>query len=196
MALRIIRLENDPVLRKKSKAVKEINENIITLLDDMAETLEKQNGLGLAAPQVGVLRRVVIIDARAIQGEDDEPEDAEGTETASGSNLQEKGESEPNNVEIVAPAELLELINPEIIETTGVQRNSEACLSLPGRSGVVERPARVVVKALNRAGEEITVVGTGVLAIALCHELDHLDGILYTDKAVEMSNDVEEGRGR
>ncbi len=144
MALRALRYSNDDILRKKSKAVTEINNRIFQLLDDMADTMYKKEGLGLAAPQVGVLRRVIIVDV---------------------------------------DKNLIELINPELVEATGEQENDEGCLSVPGKNGLVKRPAYVKVKGLNRKGEEIEVEGEGLLAIALCHEIDHLDGILYTDRA-------------
>lgn len=148
MALRTLRLENDEILRKKSKPVKEINDKILQLLDDMTETLHSKNGVGLAAPQVGVLKRVVIIE--------------------------------------VEDGALYELINPEILETRGSQLKTEGCLSLPGLAGIVERPEYVKAKALDRNGNEIIVEGEELLAIAFCHETDHLDGILYTDKVIEM----------
>jgi peptide deformylase len=135
----------DDVLRKKSKYVDKIDRKILELLDDMAETMKHADGVGLAAPQVGILRRVVVIDV---------------------------GEG------------LIELINPEITETWGQQRGAEGCLSIPGVTGEVMRPERVKVKALNRKGEAIEITGTGLLARALCHEIDHLDGILFIDKVV------------
>lgn len=156
MALRTIRLSTDEVLRKKSKEVKEINERMLTLIDDMAETMYEANGVGLAAPQVGVLRRIVVIDI---------------------------GEG------------LYELINPVIIETDGSQTGDEGCLSLPGKTGVVTRPDYCRVEALNRKGEKITVEGRGLMARALCHEIDHLDGILYMDKVeggLKNAGDYEE----
>ena len=146
MAKRKIRLSTDEILRKKCKPVVNITPNIITLIDDMAETMYAANGVGLAAPQVGILKRIVVIDV---------------------------GDG------------LLELINPEILETSGSQVCDEGCLSLPGYSAPVERPEYVKVKALNRKGEEIIIEGKELLAIALCHETDHLDGILYIDKALE-----------
>lgn len=146
MAIREIRLSIDEILRKKSRKVKEINDKIITLLDDMAETMYAAEGVGLAAPQVGVLKRVVIIDI---------------------------GEG------------LVELINPVVVETRGEVVNNEACLSVPGKSGKVLRPEYAKVEALNRNGEEITIEGEGLMAVALCHETEHLDGILYIDKLIE-----------
>jgi peptide deformylase len=150
MALRRIVLEGDDILRKKSKEVTAINERIWTLLDDMWETLEENNGVGLAAPQVGVLRRLAVIDT----GKDEESEGVR-----------------------------VELINPRIVETEGEVENEEACLSVPGLVGAVTRPVRVKVEAVDRRGEPFTIEGDGLLAKALCHELDHLDGILFVDKA-------------
>ncbi len=143
MAIRKIRISTDEVLRKKSKEVKEINDSIIELLEDMADTMYDANGVGLAAPQVGVLRRVVTIDI---------------------------GEG------------LIELINPEIIETDGEQCGEEGCLSVPGKVADVKRPLYCKVKALDRDGNEIIVEGKNLMARALCHEIDHLEGILYIDK--------------
>ena len=146
MAKRKIRISTDEILRKKCRPVAAITPNVITLLDDMAETMYAANGVGLAAPQVGILKGIVVIDV--------------GTG-------------------------LIELINPEIVESSGSQVCDEGCLSIPGYSAPVERPEYVKVKALNRKGEEIIVEGRELLAIALCHETDHLDGILYIDKALE-----------
>lgn len=144
MAIRNIRKEDDPVLRKTSKVVDKIDEKIITLLDDMVETMYDANGVGLAAPQVGILKRVVVIDI---------------------------GEG------------VIELINPEIIYEEGSQCDSEGCLSLPGITEEIIRPHIVRVKALNRRGQEIIVEGEELLARALCHEIDHLNGILFIDRA-------------
>lgn len=151
---RIVRMGED-VLRKRSRPVDKIEKRLLTLLDDMAETMYAADGVGLAAPQVGILRRVVVIDV---------------------------GDG------------LLELINPEIISTEGAKVNVEGCLSLPGRRGTVERPEKVVVRALDRKGREIEVEGTEYLAMALCHELDHLDGILYVDKMIEDVTEREQAR--
>ena len=145
MAKRNIRIKTDEILRKKCKEVKEITPSIIQLLDDMAETMYDANGVGLAAPQVGVLKRIVVIDV---------------------------GEG------------LIEMINPEIIEKEGSMVEYEACLSVPGESALVDRPKKVKAKALNRLGQEFTIVGTDLLARAICHETDHLDGILYFDLAL------------
>ncbi len=143
MAIRVIRNEGDPVLRKLSRVVDKIDDRIITLLEDMKETMYEADGVGLAAPQVGVLRRVIIIDI----GED-----------------------------------LIELINPEIIYEDGSQCGEEGCLSVPGVTEEVIRPSIVKVRGLNREGEEIVVEGEELLARALCHEIDHLNGILFIDK--------------
>lgn len=151
MAIRDIKhYQRDDILRKKSKPVDKIDDRIITLLDDMAETMYHADGVGLAAPQVGILKRVIVIDI---------------------------GEG------------LIELINPEIIWEKGEQDGEEGCLSIPGYSARVKRPAQVKVKGLNRKGEEIEIVGKGLLARALCHEIDHLDGILFIDRVV--SEDAE-----
>ncbi|MDU1203669.1 MAG: peptide deformylase [Clostridiales bacterium] len=146
MALRQIVKIGEPVLRKKSKVVKEINDRLIDLLDDMADTMYEADGVGLAAPQVGILKRVVVVDI---------------------------GDG------------LIELINPEIIEAEGEYLDNEGCLSVPGESGDVLRPYRVKVRALNRFGETIEIEGEELLARAFCHEIDHLDGILYVDKVVK-----------
>ena len=143
MAIRNIVKKGDEILNKRCKEVKEINSKILELLDDMAETMYEAEGVGLAAPQIGVLRRVVVIDI---------------------------GEG------------IIELINPEIIDAKGEIVEPEGCLSIPGVTGNVKRPEWVKVKALNRFGEEIEIEGRDLLARALCHEIDHLEGILFTDK--------------
>lgn len=147
MAIRRIVKEGDDTLRKVSRPVKNIDKRILTLLDDMRQTMYVNDGCGLAAPQVGILRRVVVIDV----GDDN----------------------------------LYELINPEIVETSGEILDAEGCLSVPGRRGKVARPENVTVRALNRKGELCEYHGTGLLARAFCHEIDHLDGILYLDKMIE-----------
>lgn len=148
MAILNIIKEGEPTLRKKCREVTEITPRIITLLDDMRETLRDANGCGLAAPQVGVLRRVVIVDTE---------------ETGT-----------------------VELINPEIIEKEGKQEELEGCLSIPGKWGYTSRPMKVTVRAMNRKGETFTVTGEGLAARAFCHELDHLEGVLFSDNAVHM----------
>ncbi|MDS1004237.1 MULTISPECIES: peptide deformylase [Clostridium] len=145
MAIRNIRKYGDDLLRKKSRKIEKIDDRILTLLEDMEETMYSADGVGLAAPQVGILKRVVVIDV---------------------------GEG------------LIKLINPEIIETEGNETDVEGCLSVPGEQGEVERPYKVKIKALNEKGEEIVLEGEGLLARAFCHEIDHLDGILFVDKVI------------
>lgn len=145
MAIRQIRYDGDEILRKTCKEVKEMNERTLTLIDDMFETMYEANGVGLAAPQVGVLKRIVVID-----------------------------------VDYETP---LVLINPVIIEKDGEQTGDEGCLSLPGKVATVTRPKHVVCRCFNEEMEEIEIEGEGLLARAICHELDHLEGILYKDVA-------------
>lgn len=140
--------EGDPTLRKVSRNVDAITPRILTLLDDMAETMRAANGCGLAAPQVGVLRRVVVIET------------------------EESG--------------LIELINPKIVKSSGRQTEVEGCLSIPGKAGITDRPAKVTVRALDRNGKKIELTGEDLLARAFCHELDHLDGKLFIDNVIEM----------
>lgn len=153
MAVLNIVKDGDEILRKKCRPVAEITPRIIRLLDDMKSTLHKANGVGLAAPQVGVLRRIAIVECE--------------------------------------PGELIELINPEIIGQEGEQEEIEGCLSVPERWGITKRPAKVKVKATDRNGNTFTVEGEGLLARALCHEIDHLDGIIFYDKAVRMLSKEE-----
>ena len=154
MAIRNIRKMGDEVLRKPSKEIKEMTSRIMLLIDDMFETMYEAYGVGLAAPQVGILKRLVVIDTY---------------------------EGQP-----------LVLINPKIVEKDGEQIGDEGCLSLPGKVAVVKRPNHVVCEALDRDMNPIRVEGEGLLARAICHELDHLDGILYPDVADEPVRDVEE----
>jgi len=144
MAIRTIRKEGDEILSKKSKPIKEINDTVIQLIDDMLETMRSQDGVGIAAPQVGALKRVVVIEFEE---------------------------------------DLYELINPEIIEAEGDQVCNEACLSAPGRCGDIERPFKIVVQAMNRQGEIVTHEIDDFMASVFCHEIDHLDGIMFLDKA-------------
>lgn len=153
MAIRNIREDGDDILRKTCKPVEKMTERLSTLIDDMFDTMYEANGVGLAAPQVGVLRRIVVID--------------------------------------VMDGNPLVLINPEIVESDGEQIGPEGCLSLPGLQGEVARPEHVVCKALDRDMNEITVEGEELLARAICHELDHLDGILYKDLAIDGLYKVE-----
>jgi peptide deformylase len=157
MALRKIRLESDPILRKKSKEIGDITDRIKLLLEDMVETMNHADGVGLAAPQIGILRRAVVIDI------------GEGP---------------------------LKFINPEIIEKEGEKIDVEGCLSVPGRSGTVKRPEKVKIKYKDINGEDKVLEGKGLLARVICHEIDHLDGILYIDKMieeVELVEDEEDG---
>ncbi|MDD6070073.1 MAG: peptide deformylase [Clostridiales bacterium] len=159
MALRQIRYDGEDVLRKTCKEVKEMNDRTLTLIDDMFETMYEANGVGLAAPQVGILKRIVVID-----------------------------------VDYETP---LVLINPVIVESDGEQTGDEGCLSLPGKVATVTRPNHVICRCLNENMEEIEIEGEGLLARAICHELDHLEGILYKDVAdgplrmVEYDNEEE-----
>ena len=143
MALRQIVQIGEPVLRKKCKHVEKIDEKIIQLLDDMADTMYEADGVGLAAPQVGILKRIAVIDV---------------------------GDG------------IIELINPEIIETSGTQTDDEGCLSVVNECGPVTRPNYAKVRAMTRKGQMFDIEGEELLARAFCHEIDHLDGILFVDK--------------
>ena len=146
MALRnIMNYQTDDILRKKARAVEKVDGRILTLLEDMAETMYDANGAGLAAPQVGVLRRVIVID--------------DGTG-------------------------LIKLINPVIVKAIGEQQEMEGCLSIPGIYGLVKRSEKVIVRALNEHGQSVELEGSGLLAQAFCHEIDHLNGILFIDKVI------------
>ncbi len=160
MAVRQIRQEGDPILRKKSREIEKIDDRVLELLDDMYETLKKSDdGIGIAAPQVGVLKRAIVIDL---------------------------GEEEKNGP--------YKLINPKIVKSKGEQVCREGCLSVPGVLGDVIRPSEVVVEALNEKGEKVKIKGKEILAVVLCHEIDHLDGVLFIDKATEFydANATEE----
>ncbi|MBO7208355.1 MAG: peptide deformylase [Clostridia bacterium] len=146
MAIRNIVKFGDDVLNKKCRPVEKIDDRILMLLDDMHDTLVKSGGVGLAAPQVGILKRICIIDI---------------------------GEG------------LIELINPEIIKTSGSVNDVEGCLSVPGRWGYVTRPKKVTVRALDRNGKQFEMTGEDLLARAFCHEIDHLDGVLFTTHVTE-----------
>ena len=151
MAKLQIRKVGDECLTKNCRPVDTITPRVLTLLDDMVETMRAANGVGLAAPQVGILRRIVVIE--------------------------------------VEPGEVYELINPKIIAYSGEQDGQEGCLSVPGRWGMVKRPMNVTVRALNRHGETVEITGHELLARCFCHELDHLDGTLYPDKAYSMDDE-------
>ena len=152
MAIRIIRTDGDEVLRKKSRAVDKINDKILELVEDMIDTMYEADGVGLAAPQVGVLKRVVVIDVG------DGP---------------------------------IVMINPEIIESSGEQTDDEGCLSLPGKFGCVTRPYYVKAKAYDTDMNEFVVEAEELFARAICHEIDHLDGILFKDKVEGSLNESE-----
>ena len=147
MAIRNIVKYGDDILRKKSREITEFDGKLWTLLDDMAETMYKANGVGLAAPQVGILKKVVVINTDGV---------------------------------------LYELINPEIIHTEGEQTGYEGCLSFPDECGIVSRPMKVKAVAMDRNGKKFEIEGEGLLARALCHEIDHLKGVLFIDLADEM----------
>lgn len=146
MALRNIVLEGDPILYKKCRKVEKFDESLSTLIDDMLETMKNSNGVGLAAPQIGILKRVVVINI------------GDGN---------------------------IELVNPTIIAFSGEQREGEGCLSCPGQYGVTLRPKFVKVKAQDRFGNEVVYQGQMLKARAFCHEIDHLDGILFKSRIVK-----------
>lgn len=152
MALRMIRIQGDPVLEKTCKEVKEVTEKITTLIDDMLETMYDANGVGLAAPQVGILKRIVVMDV------------GEGP---------------------------IVMINPEILEVSGEQTGDEGCLSLPGKAGQVTRPNYVKARFQNEDMEWCEIEGEELLARCICHELDHLDGHMYTEKVEGQIHDVK-----
>ena len=143
---------DDAVLHKHARKVEKFDERLAELLADMAETMYAANGAGLAAPQVGVLKRAVVIDV---------------------------GEGEG----------LIELVNPEIVASEGEAAVIEGCLSVPGRTGRVLRPEKVTVRAQGRNGEAFEIHGEGMLAVCLCHEIDHLDGVMYVDRMIEDTSD-------
>lgn len=159
MAERNILKRGDPTLNKHCRPVTEFNDRFHTLLDDMRQTLAKSGGVGLAAPQVGVLRRAVIVLETNVAEDEEEY--------------------------------MIELVNPEIIEQDGEQVGAEGCLSIPGEFGVVKRPQHVKVRAQDRDGNWFEVEGEGLTARAYCHELDHLDGTLFVDKASRMLTEEE-----
>lgn len=144
MALRNVRLDGDEILRKKSREVEKIDDRILTILDDMVDTMYDRDGVGLAAPQIGILKRLVVIDV------DDE--------------------------------NLYKMINPKIIKSSGEAIDEEGCLSVPDRRGEVVRPTKVTVEYTDENGKLKVLEGEGLLARCICHELDHLDGILFIDK--------------
>ena len=148
MAIRNLRFENDEILKKKSREVENIDEKIQILIDDMLETMYKFNGVGLSAVQVGILKRVIVIDI----------DDGTGPKI---------------------------LINPKIVKTKGEHEVEEGCLSFPNQYAKLIRPKEVTVEALDRSGKKVTIKAKELLAQALCHEIDHLDGIVFVDKMIE-----------
>lgn len=155
MAIRNIRTIGDSVLNKRAREVEEMNDKLNTLIEDMLDTMYEANGVGLAAPQVGILKRIVVIDC-SMEGDDP-----------------------------------IVLINPEIIEVEGEQHGSEGCLSVPGKVGMVTRPYRVKVRALNRDMQPFEMEGEELLARAFCHEIEHLDGHLYVERVEGPLMDVD-----
>ena len=159
MALRNILKQGDETLTKRCRPVTDFNERLHTLLDDMAETMTSANGVGLAAPQVGILRRaVVVLETNVPEGE---------------------------------PERIIELVNPEILESSGEQEGPEGCLSVPGDFGMVKRPDYVKVRAQDRDGNWFEAEGVGLTARAFCHELDHLDGHMFTELCDHILSDEE-----
>ena len=160
MALRIIHEEGDAVLLKKSRPVTDFDKRLHILLDDMRETLLNAGGVGLAAPQVGVLRRAVLV-------------------------------MDTNKEGLTEEEQIIELVNPQIIDQDGEQTGQEGCLSVPGVYGIVTRPEHVRVRAQDRSGQTFEVEGTGLTARCFCHEIDHLDGHLFTEKAQRILSEEE-----
>ena len=166
MAIRNILLDSDPILKKKSRVIADFNKRLHVLIDDMRETLVEANGLGLAAPQVGVLRRVALILDSSIESED-------------------------------IKSKIVELVNPVILKQSGEQTGREGCLSVPGVCGIVTRPEVVTIQAQDRNGKAFKFTGKEMTARAICHEIDHLDGVLFTTRVErwltedEMEEEVE-----
>ena len=159
MGIRKIVVQGDPLLNKRCRPVTDFNKRLHNLLDDLKDTLAQANGVGLAAPQVGVLRRaVVVLETNVPEGE---------------------------------PDRVIELVNPQIIDADGEQDGPEGCLSVPGSYGMVKRPSRVRVKAQDRNGSWFEAEGTGLTARAFCHEIDHLDGHLFTELCDHILSDEE-----
>jgi len=152
MAIRQIRKIGDEVLTKRAREVDKFDDRLATLLDDMVETMRHADGIGLEAPQVGILKRAVVIDV---------------------------GDG------------VIELVNPELVAAKGEQVDIEGCLSVPGKYGEVKRPQKVIVRAQDRHGKTFEVTGEGLLARALCHEIDHLDGKLFVDKVIRFVDPEE-----
>ena len=164
-------IEDREFLKKKSRPVDKITAKTLQLLDDMRETLRSRDGCGLAAPQVGVLRRVILIAPALPEREDENDVDVEN----------ESDSEEPET-------DYIEMINPVVTETSGEQQELEGCLSFPGQWGITKRPMRVKVRALDRTGTEFEFEGEALVAREICHEIDHLDGALFFDSCVRMVN--------
>ena len=160
MAIRTIVQDGDPILKKVCRPVTDFNDKLETLLDDMADTLFDAHGLGLAGPQVGIMRRVCIVLDQYLDEEDNEVD------------------------------EIIELVNPEIVETKGECTIFEGCLSFPGRNGAITRPTYVRAKAQDRYGNWFEIEAEDILARAICHECDHLDGITIMDHATKFYEDL------
>lgn len=160
MAIRTIVQDGDPILKKICKPVTEFNAKLAQLLDDMTDTLLEARGLGLAGPQVGIMRRVCIVIDQYIDEDDNDVDD------------------------------VIELVNPEILETTGELTIFEGCLSFPGKNGAIKRPQYVKVKAFDREGNEFVIEAEDILARAICHECNHLDGITILDLATKFYEDL------
>ncbi len=159
MAIRHILTKEQPALYKRSRLVTDFNPRLHQLLDDMADTLTEANGVGLAAPQVGVLRRaVLVVETNVPEGEDEY---------------------------------IIELVNPEIIDSSGEQKGAEGCLSFPGEYGLVKRPMYVTVKAQDRNGNWFVVNGEGITARCFCHEIDHLEGLTFDSRSERMLTEEE-----
>lgn len=148
MAIRTVRYLGEDILRKKCKKIEVVDDKTRELLDDMLETMRKYDGIGLAAPQIGILKQLVVIDVPEVT-------------------------KEP-----------IKLINPVIVSKKGEQVAEEGCLSIPNKFAQVKRPAEVVVEALNENGEEVTITAKEIMAVVLSHEIDHLDGVVFTDKMI------------
>lgn len=152
MAIRNIVKEGDPILNKKARKVEKFDERLATLIDDMIETMELSDGVGLAAPQVGILKRVIIV---------------------------------------LFKDKVIEIVNPKITKRLGKQEDVEGCLSCPGEYGITVRPMKVQIEGKNRYGEDVFYEGEGLEARAFCHEVDHLEGILFKEHVIRMLNDDE-----
>ncbi|MCD7842618.1 MAG: peptide deformylase [Lachnospiraceae bacterium] len=174
MALRNVRIYGDEILKKKCRPVQMMTPRTKLLIHDMLDTMYDANGVGLAAPQVGVLKRIVVID---VSGAEEETEN-ESAEINANENADGAADAD-TAAESGGP---YVLVNPEILETAGEQTGQEGCLSLPGQAGNVTRPEYVKVKALDENMKEFVLEGKGLLARAICHECDHLEGIMYVEK--------------